>query len=187
MIYPFISETYIKENSAVFQNVDPKYLRPATISAQNIRIQEAIKTPLYKKLQSLMPTAINLPVNAVYKTLLDEYIAPALLHWTIVEMLYVTSAKITNKGICTESSDNSTPLTTDELIFYVNKYEHDAEFATQRLIAYLEAHSSSYPEYYQYIQEGVDGTTNAYFSGTYLPEYDDEPGWCHNGYIRKIR
>ena len=50
----FVSETYIKNNSVIDENVDMRLILPAIRDAQELRIHPILGTPLYKS--SLLPS-----------------------------------------------------------------------------------------------------------------------------------
>ena len=63
--------------------------------------------------------------------------------------------KITNKGLQIQDSEQSSPASTSNINFLVEKEINKADWYRQRLIDYLCENSSSYPEY-QNPDDGVD-------------------------------
>ncbi len=74
----FISEDYLKTNTAINENVDSGELRFAILTAQNINIQETLGQPLYEEIQFQVSGSSLTPDN---KYLLDKYIVPATTQW----------------------------------------------------------------------------------------------------------
>jgi hypothetical protein len=48
----FISETFLKDNTLLHENIDFKYLRPVVLMCQDIHIQHKIGTTLYDELKT---------------------------------------------------------------------------------------------------------------------------------------
>lgn len=171
----FISETYFKNNTPVNMNVEPQLINIAIMDAQVLHIQIALGSKLYKKLEDLISdNSIAKAVNAKYKSLLDDLVRPAVVQWSLVESLAYIRYKIMNKTVGGQSSDNTTPIDLEELKYLAAQLKNKAEFYTQRIVDYLCANSSDYPEYTN--GNAVDDIlpeTNAYFSGMQLDDVID--------------
>lgn len=170
----FITTAYLKSNSVINQNVDDSLLNSAILDAQNIHLQTALGSVLFRKFESLISTnTITNIGNKVYKDLLDDYITQMLVNWTVYEALPNIRYKVMNKSVSGQTSDNSTPVEPDDLNFYRNSVKDKAEFYTQRLIDHLMFNSAIYPEYIKFLNEGVVPVTNSYFSGIQLDDNKD--------------
>ncbi len=171
----FISETYFKNNTPVNMNVEPQLINIAIMDAQVLHIQTALGSKLYKKLEDLISSnTIGLAANAKYKSLLDDLVRPAVVQWSLVESLAYIRYKIMNKTVGGQSSDNTTPIELEELKYLTAQLKNKAEFYTQRIVDYLCANSSDYPEYTS--GNAIDDIlpeTNAYFGGMQLDDVDD--------------
>jgi len=66
----FISETFLKQNTQVSDNVDVKYIREAILWAQDSEIQTVLGTTLYNKIQADITAGT---LAGAYKTLVDDY------------------------------------------------------------------------------------------------------------------
>lgn len=144
----FLTVQRLKEKTPVNFNVEPQLITMSIDDAQEINIQQAVGTVLYKKLETLIENGtIGETENAKYKTLLDDLIEPALIRWALVEILYFIRMKIQNKSVASENSDNSTPVDMKDLYSLKGSIKNKAEFYTERLINFLVANSSDYPEY----------------------------------------
>jgi hypothetical protein len=169
----FISEQAIKDTTVLNENVDPKLIAPGIIEAQDIHIQEILGSQLYDKIDSLIPSGnISLPANAVYKTLLDSYIKPALKYYTLAELVLPMSIKLMNKSVATRSSDNAQPLSPDDFGLVRETFMNKAQFYGTRLINYLIDNRTSYPEYLDTpttdIYSRITPKSNAYKTAMYL-------------------
>ena len=140
----FISETFLKQNTQVSDNVDVKYIREAILWAQDSEIQTILGSTLYNYIKTQI-TASTL--TGVYKTLVDEYIQVTLKHYVTAECLAMATYKITNKGLQIQDSEQSSPASTSNINFLVEKETNKADWYRQRMINYLCENSSSYPEY----------------------------------------
>jgi hypothetical protein len=148
----FISETFLKQNTQVSDNVDVKYIREAILWTQDSEIQTVLGSTLYNKIKDDIE-ASNLA--GVYETLVQDYIQVCLKHYVTAECLPMAHYKITNKGLQIQDSEQSSPASTSSVNFLVEKEKNKAEWYKQRLINYLCENSSSYPEY-ENPDDGVD-------------------------------
>jgi hypothetical protein len=171
----FVSDTFIKQNSIINLNVEPQLINLAIIDSQVLHIQMALGSDLYKKLETLISGGtISNNSNVNYKTLLDDYVVPAVLQWTLFECIPYIRYKIMNKSVAGQSSDNSTPIELEELKYIQAQFSNKAEFYTQRLADYLLAHMTLFPEYTS--ADSIDDirpSTTQYFAGMQLDESID--------------
>lgn len=143
----FLSEQFIKDNSFVSDNVDPKQLLPTLKAVQDIQIHPMLGTALYNKLQDLVKNEGTTPIPADYKTLLDDYLADSLLWYTLADLPVPLQFKMVNKGIVTRSGDAMQVASTTDRKELVDYCQNKAQWYSQRVIDYLRANSSKYPEY----------------------------------------
>jgi hypothetical protein len=90
----FISETFLKDNTLLHENIDFKYLRPVVLMCQDIHIQHKIGTTLYNELKTQIT---NSTLTAANLTLLEDYIQPSLLHWVQAEAPTAISYKFSKQ------------------------------------------------------------------------------------------
>jgi hypothetical protein len=163
----FISETFLKQNTQVSDNVDVKYIREAILWSQDTLIQTIIGSTLYNKLKTEISAST---LAGVYKTLVDDYIQVTLKHYVTAECLDMAHYKITNKGLQIQDSEQSAPASSSRLDKIVEKENNKGDWYRQRLINYLCENSSSYPEY-ENPDDGVDvihPSDNNYRTSIYL-------------------
>jgi hypothetical protein len=163
----FISETFVKDNTLLHENIDFKFLRPVIILCQDIHLQPKIGTTLYNELKTQI-TASTLTTDNT--TLLNDYIQPMLLYWVQAEAPAAISYKFLNKGLMQQSSENSSVASLDEINFISKKYKDKAEWYTERLVSYLLENSTLFPAY-QSPESGLDviqPDTRTYTTGMYL-------------------
>src|SRR5210317_1075018 len=143
----FISTQYLRDNSPINENVDPKLLKAAIKEAQEIYIRDVIGSGIYDELQD---QAYNGTLTADNTTLLDSYIAPCLKYYTLVESMMPLTFKFLNKTVASRNSENATPVTTDELTMIEKRYRDKAEYYADRLRAHLKEYPEKYPLYLNY-------------------------------------
>jgi hypothetical protein len=171
-----ISENRLKDSTAIGGSVDPDYLLPYMRIAQKKYMEIKLGTKLFNKILDLISTGdIALPANAVYKTLLDDYISDTLVQWAFYECIPYLRYKVQNGNIYSKTSENGTPITREEAQDLRSEVQNTAEFYQGRLIDFLCANNSDYPEYSQ--NSGCDEIcpdSNKYYNGmnieTTLPE-----------------
>ncbi len=163
----FISESFVKDNTLLHENIDFKFLRPVIILCQDIHLQPKLGSTLYDQLKTQI---IGGSLTVANTTLLNDYIQPMLLYWVQAEAPSAISYKFLNKGLMQQSSENSSAASLDEINFISQKYKDKAEWYTERLVAYLLENDSDYPAY-QNPDDGLDviqPETRVYTSGMYL-------------------
>lgn len=165
----FITPEYLIENSAINSNVEQKILTKCIRSASDKYIMPAIGSQLYQKIVSLISGGTM--TAGVYKTLLDDYITPALVDYSVLEYIPFSSVKFRNKGMEKQTSDVSTPADAESLVMVQASVRDSAQFYTERLIKYLRANIQSYPEYSQYMItiDDMAPARSEYFSGIQFP------------------
>jgi hypothetical protein len=172
-----ISETTLKNNSPINLNVEQTLLNLAINEGQETHIQMALGSKLYQKILSIVidKTIKTDPNMSDYKTLLDTYIAPALIYWSLAECLNYVRFKIMNKGVQLQNSDNSTSPELTEIKYFQQTITNKAEFKQQRLINYLIENQTLFPEYRATLDnDDIAPETNGYFSGMVLDDdYED--------------
>lgn len=130
--------------TAVNGNVDTdKFIQFIKI-AQDIHIQNYLGTKLLQKIQADI-VANTLTGN--YKSLVDNYVKPMLIHWGLVEYLPFAAYTIANKGVYKHSSENSENVEKNEVDFLIEKERQIAQHYTERFIDYITFRNDLFPEY----------------------------------------
>lgn len=162
----FISESYLKANTVIDENVDMKMLLPTIWMAQEQYIQQALGGALYKDLQGKVSPTDTLAGDDL--TLVDNYIAPALLWWCMYEADITMLYKYRNKNIAKKSSENSQPVDFKEHRYLREDHKDKAEWWTQRLIDYLCSKSNLFPQYTNSQDDELQPKDNSYSSSLFL-------------------
>jgi hypothetical protein len=179
-----VSDTMIKERTAIHGNIDPKLIYPDIKVAQDMYIMPILGTALYDKLQSLITAkTIADPVNVNYKNLIDKYLVDALIYYTLAELPTTISYQFWNKGVQRKTGNDAELPTMSELIDISNKYKNRAEFYAQRLRLWIIQNAPKmFPEYLN-PGNGIDTVTpeqRAFTNPIYLGDDDDYP-FCNKG------
>lgn len=141
-----ISDTMIKEKTALHGNVDPKLLYPEIKLAQDMFIHPLLGTALFDKIQDLIEAGLT---TGDYKNLLDNYIADALIYYVLAELPETLSYQFYNKGVLRKTGDNTELPSMSDLASLISKYKYRAEWYATRLTKYLKENASTtlFPEY----------------------------------------
>lgn len=141
----FISVQYVKENSIVDENVDEKYIRIAIQKAQKNFILYFIGTGLYNEIASQIQANTLSGLNT---TLLDSYIAPCLLSYTLVELSPFLLYKMSNRNLGVKDADKMTATDWATMDKVMERFENDAQLEAKKLRDYLLENQTQYPLYY---------------------------------------
>jgi len=140
----FVSRDEIVKFTALNGNIDvDSYIQWVKI-AQDIHIQNYLGTKLFNKINDDI-VAGTLAGN--YLSLINVYVKPMLIHWSMVEFLPFAAYTIANKGVYKHNSENSDTVSKEEVDFLVEKERSIAENYTRRFIDYMSFNNSLFPEY----------------------------------------
>ena len=140
----FISRDELVKYTALNGNIDTDNFVQWIKVAQDIHIQSYLGTKLYNKINS---DIINNSLSGNYLSLLNVYIKPMLIHWSLVEYLPFAAYTISNKGVYKHNSETSDTVNKEEIDFLVEKERSIAENYSRRFIDYMSFNQSLYPEY----------------------------------------
>lgn len=161
----FVTREDIVKFTALNGNIDTdKFIQWVKV-AQDIHIQNYLGTKLFNKINN--DIVANTLANP-YLMLLNVYIKPMVIHWTMVEYLPFAAYTIANKGVFKHGSENSTNVEKTEVDFLVEKERSIAQNYTRRFIDYMSFNQSSFPEYTTNSNADVYPDKQADFGGWYL-------------------
>jgi hypothetical protein len=162
----FVTRHDISVFTAANGNVDNDKLLPRILIAQDIHIQNYLGTDLYNKIQA---DIVGSSLVDPYLSLLNDYIKPMLLHWSMVEYLPYAGVNIANGGIYTKNPENSTALSKEQVDSLIERSRTTAQFYTNRFIDYMQNNAAGLiPEYYSNSQEDMYPDDVADFGGWVL-------------------
>jgi hypothetical protein len=168
----FMTPQYFKDNTVVNGNVDDELITPFIIIAENQNIERVIGTALFDELVDQIEDykENSTPIDPNNIILLEKYINPALLQWTMFHSLPFLNYKLTNKTVAKKNSDNSDSSDVGEISYLRNVVSNNAEYLSTRLTNFLKENKDTYPLF------GLPGTgcdtikpsDDNYFSGFQL-------------------
>ena len=161
----FVTRDDIVRFTAMNGNVDvDKYLQFVKV-AQDLHIQNYLGSRLYEKLKSEITAGTLVDP---YLNLLETYIKPMVIHFSMVEYLPYSAYTIGNKGVYKHTSETGQIVDKNEIDFLIEKERDTAEHYVQRFIDHMCYNQSTYPEYYQNSNGDIYPTMKNNFSGWYL-------------------
>lgn len=143
----FCSRNDIVKRTPLGGNIDPDKIIPFVKTAQDKYILIALGTVLYDYLQAQVEAGT---LTGVYKTLVDDYIVDTLVHYTMVEALPFLAYTIGNTGIVKNlNSEQAASPAKSDIDYLLQKELATAQFYAERLVTYLIAQNTLYPQYLQ--------------------------------------
>ena len=166
----FITTQDIKRYSVISGSVDPDKLIFYVEIAQDTEIQNYLGTVLLEKLQALIIAGtVNDPANLAYKTLLETYVKPMTIYWSLVQLMSFIPYTIANGGVYKHTSESSETVSKDEVDYLAEKYRDIAQFYTNNFIDFMVYNQTKYPEYNaNKNSDTYPDTSNADFGGWVL-------------------
>ncbi len=162
----YISSTRLKKDSAIGGSVSDDLVMPYILLAQDMNILPILGTDLDTKLKSDIQAG---SLSGAYKTLVEDYIQPALVQYSFVSLVpYLRLRFVNNAVVVMGATDQSSSATYEDLRPVMDTAENAAEFYRQRMIDYIRNNTSSFPEYSTNSGADLDPTTNNYYSGINL-------------------
>tara|TARA_R110000787_G_scaffold96640_1_gene200093 strand:+ start:1062 stop:1568 length:507 start_codon:yes stop_codon:yes gene_type:complete len=163
----FINRTDLVRNSIIDGNVDSDKYLPFLKLAQEVHIQNYLGTQMYNSLTVAIPN-IDLPANARWKTLLDDYVVPMLIWFSQVEYIPFASYQLRNGGMMKHRSENADTVSKEEVDFLVEKARTNAEWYSRRFIDFMSFNETTYPEYTSNVNNDIYPSYDATFNGWVL-------------------
>jgi len=140
----FVNPDYLKRMTQLNGGVDDTVMIPSIILAQDKYIQQYLGTDLLNKLKSDVQAG---SVAGDYETLLDTYVRKATVWWAMVEMIPNLYVKLDNGGLVIRTAENTGAISQADLHREIENARQNAQFYTTRMVDYICANQSSFPEY----------------------------------------
>lgn len=140
----FISDVYIKKYTIVNGAVDPNLLYPSVYLAQDKYLAPYLGDSLFEKLKD---DIANNTLAGDYQTLVNDYCRKVVLWWTMVEAIPSLTYKLDNATLVQRTSEDATPISDTVMKDAIDRAKSNAETYTKRLVDYLCANASLFPEY----------------------------------------
>jgi len=169
-----ISETKLKNWTTIHQNVDMALLTNCIFMAQELGLQTLIGTKGYDYYQNLVlqVQVSGGTMSQADRIMLEDYIAPYLLHRAYFEAMPEIYARKMNAGIVAHETEHSKTVGIKEMAYFRDIEQNRYEFYSQRLQDRIRSFPNDYPWYWSYnSQDGMPNSKQTYFSGIHI-----EPG-----------
>ena len=161
----FISESKLKDSTAVNLNVDVDILLPFVREAQKLYVETALGTDLT---QHLKDHIIAGTLTGADKTLVDEYIGDMLPGYAVYHAIPYLRFKIENGNIYSKTSETGNALSTEEAQHLREEVLNTASYYRERMIDYIRNNTSSFPSYSTNSGADVSPSTENYYAGMNL-------------------
>lgn len=166
-----ISETKLKAYSTLNQNIDMSLLVSTIYMGQELGLQTLIGTRGYDYYMDLVKS-VQLSggtMSQADRIMLDDYIAPYLIHRAYYEAMPEVFARRMNKSITLGNTEQGTSIDIKGMSYLREIEQGRYEFYAQRLLDRVQAFPSDYPWYYNYTQQdGMPSSSQTYFAGIHF-------------------
>ena len=166
-----ISETKLKAYSTLNQNIDMSLLVSTIYLSQELGLQTLIGTKGYDYYMELVKS-VQLSGGTMSqpdRIMLDDYIAPYLIHRAYYEAMPEVFARKMNKAITIGNTDQGTSIDIKGMSYLREIEQGRYEFYAQRLLDRVQAFPSDYPWYYSYTdKDGMPSSSQTYFAGIHI-------------------
>lgn len=166
-----ISETKLKAFSTLNQNIDMALLTSCIYMAQELGLQTLIGTKGYDYYMYLVKSVqlSGATMSTADSIMLNDYIAPYLIHRAYYEAMPEIFARKQNKAIVVGNTEQGTSIDIKGMSYLREIEMGRYEFYGQRLIDRVQAYPSDYPWWYTYTdKDGMPSTNQVYFAGIHF-------------------
>ena len=151
---------------APMETISDDRILPMIVLAQEKYTRNDLGKALYDQVVSEL--ASDDPESANINTLRLEYIKPALVWLTFVEILEWNDLRIDDKGNYTVAAENGTTANDQRISRARRNARINAQTYSEQLIDYLCYNSELYPNYYRTTDGGPYPSFRAFSGGWYL-------------------
>ena len=138
----FVSPAKLKKDTALGGSVDDNILQPYIRMAQEMSILPALGQALYDNLSTKVAAGT---ITGDDETLMQDYIAPALVSMAFSEALPFIRVRIVNNSVTIMDSEQSSPASYGDMKPLMNRHDALGQFHVQRLITYLGHNKALFP------------------------------------------
>ena len=168
----FVSPDYVKASTVLERTIDDDLLAPCIHNAQERYVLPVLGENLY---DTLAAKVSGNTVSGNYKTLLDGYIAPSLVHYTMAEVIPHLRVRLALNSATTASADGATAVGEADLRSIVSRAEQLGNFHRERLIDWLMYNGQLVPEYLTNTGSKLEPTRRNYTQGLNVdPTYGNQ-------------
>lgn len=146
-----LSVNNFKDLTGVDATVSEKVIVPELLAAQDIVIMQILGSRLYNKILDLIDAnQLGLEANAMYKTLVKDYIYDTLANYAMGNLPDAISYRFTNKGVQSPTSSDGNTVSDSMINKVADKYKVRATFYAERLRMFIiENQNDSFKEYFE--------------------------------------
>ncbi len=166
-----ISETKLKAFSTLNQNIDMALLTSTIYMAQELGLQTLIGTKGYDYYMNLVKS-VQLSGGTMSQAdsiMLNDYIAPYLIHRAYYEAYPEIFARRMNKAIVVGNTEQGSSIDIKGMSYMRDIEQGRYEFYAQRLMDRVQAFPSDYPWYFSYTnKDGMPSSSQTYFAGIHF-------------------
>jgi hypothetical protein len=166
-----ISETKLKAYSTLNQNIDMSLLVSTIYMAQELGLQTLIGTRGYDYYMELVKS-VQLSGGTMSQAdsiMLNDYIAPYLVHRSFYEAMPEVFARKMNKALTIGNTEQGTSIDIKGMSYLRDIEQGRYEFYAQRLLDRVQAFPSDYPWFYSFTQkDGMPSSSQTYFAGIHI-------------------
>lgn len=141
--YLFIGEQYLKDKTALSNNLDIELIVPNIEYSQDAFIQNFLGSKFYNSLQE----KYNLQTLNSDEIALINYIKPALAYRSAENSIPFISIQIRNKGLNKFNSENANQSDNSDMKYLRETLISRAEFYEKRLIDFLLVNGNKFEDY----------------------------------------
>lgn len=164
-----INEQYVRKYTPVNDAVDVNLIRTCTYLAQDKYLTNYLGTDLINRLKTEVEALILNPsyiIPADYLTLLESYVAKALVWWTMVELYPNLAYKHDNGNLVRKVSEDSESVGVGQIGQLTDAARGNAKHYTNELVKYLCNKSSLYPEYTSNVSPDTHPSREVYLTNS---------------------
>lgn len=140
----YTSPQIVKRDTPLGSTIDEHLLAVTIRQAQDKEILPMLGTQLDKKLKADIEAGT---LAGEYKTLMDDYIVPALVQFTFAMVAPVVRVRFSNNSVSVVSSEQGQSADFRDIKPLVDNAKNMAEFYREQGIKYILNDTSSFPEY----------------------------------------
>ena len=148
-----ISPDAIKSYGDLNYNVDDEVIGASIRTVQNVYLKDVLSTNLVEKLQYLvyndikgLEDNIESAENAVYKTLLEDYVKEAMGYRVVSEICLRISLKIRNMGVVQNSDTNVNYVSLNDIKYLRDTYKGYWDSAVNRMYTFIRQNKDAFAE-----------------------------------------
>jgi hypothetical protein len=161
----FISRKDLFTIAPLSGNIDDDKWRYRVLDVQEMHLQQLIGSRLYNKIKTDIEGAA---LAGAYKTLVDDYIKRYVAMMTASYYVSIGAYTVGNAGVFKHEPETGTPATDREISGFAHRIRDTAEFYGKRMIDYICANNSSFPEYNQWENGDVNKSNDNINTGWVL-------------------